>query len=140
MSTKTAATRKPAARQDVPQKDNDPLKNETYWWVQWGPKVRVHDSERIWLGWCGERKHWARGVPTVVPRRFLNVADDAREPRFTMVPGEGMKQLSPLWTKPYEILRNMGKNGQATEEDYNRLLTQGTKTYKEVVTVGRPIS
>jgi len=141
-SRKKTATTKPridrtpagATTEEPPEAPADPLADETFWWVKWGPKVAAHDPERILLCVNGEPKHWARGVECIVPKRFLAAADDAKEDRFTQAAGKGYKKLQPRAKAPYEILYHLGDNGEATEEEYEEMLAKGTKTYTEFAT------
>jgi len=110
-----------------------PFPCDTYWHVVFGAKARKHDPERIYINWSGDDKHFAREVECIARGEHLNVAYDARENRFSMVaePGATEKQLSPVWTKPFRVLTNKGKNGQATEQEYRAMLEKGTSIYKQ---------
>lgn len=141
MTQKTAAKKTGASAEPKPAKATGSIVKEpeangeypfpanTYWHVVFGGKARRHDSERVFIG-GPNRKHYAREVETIAPGEHLNMAYDAREPQFTLVPGQDEKQLAPLWLKAFRVLKHKGKNGQATAEEYQDMLKTGTVTYE----------
>ena len=103
----------------------------TFWHVMFSGKVRKFDPERVRLIHQGVGREWARMVPTIAPSCYLEVADHALEQQFQMVPHQPEKQLAPIAKFPFTVLRQKGKNGEATEAEYIALLQQGQKTYIE---------
>lgn len=110
-----------------------PFPKDTFWHAVFGAKTRKHDSERVYVNASGDAKHFAREVECIARGEHLNAAFTAREARFTMIAEHGarMKELAPLWTKQFRVLKDRGKNGQATREEYNAMLRKGTAVYKE---------
>ena len=80
---------------------------------------------KIWFQGAG--RQFARGIPTIVPEPYLHIADNAKQEAFAMEPGKPFKKRSPIQRYTYEIQRGMGKNGEATEQEYLKMLQEGTK-------------
>lgn len=137
---------KPAAArtaEKVEEKADQPtapvVPSERYFWVEWGPKAHKHDSEtiRIWVQGVGRR--WNRGVAVIAPESYLKAADNAQEPRFSMVPGEGMKKLTPIPRAPYKILFDRGQRGEATEAEFREMLEKGNAARRAANPAGQPV-
>lgn len=136
-ATRTAAPPAPASMPQPPTGPIQPLTpvepappKERYFWVEWGPKAHKHDAEtiRLWVNGVGRR--WNRGVAVIAPESYLKAADNAMEPRFSMMPGEPLKHLSPMPRAPYKIRYDMGSKGEATEQEFAAQLAKGTAARK----------
>ena len=107
----------------------------TFWWVQFNGKSNKYEPERIQLRHQGVGREFARMVPTIAGAGHLEVADHALQPQFAMsaTPGAREKQLAPIAKAAFQVLRHLGRNGDATEAEYLDLLLKGQKKYMETL-------
>ena len=90
-------------------------------------KVRFHERHdanqdpSVILSVQGEVLTCMRGVETIIPQRFREVADHATQPHYVQLPGVDRKVDGHIRTWPYDYL------GEATEEEFNALRKEGTE-------------
>lgn len=126
-SAQGSAEERRAAEEKSRQAEKVETPQETYWWVRFSEKGAKHEPEMIRLWVNGVGRQFARGIPTIAPLDFLKTADLAVEDKFSQVPGEPYKRLNPVNKANYNILVQMGDKGQATYEEYRKMLAEGTK-------------
>jgi hypothetical protein len=110
----------------------------TFWWVKFAAKPQKNASNRIFIAHNCVKRDWARGIPTIVPGPFLEIADRTLQDQFRMTyETAGPEQpMAPIQHIQYEILYNRGNNGQATEKEYLALLESGTKAKMDAIRSG----
>lgn len=122
-----------------PADDNDQVNvgaepaGETYWWGQWGGKMKEYHPERVRYEVDGLRLSWARLKLCICPKRFIDAANDAQQDKFVQLPGKPRQDLAPEPHDVFTIDYSKGKNGQATEAQYREMRRKGTKRYMEAL-------
>lgn len=104
-----------------------------YFWGRFNPVGSPADME-IPKGWVqGVGRQWKRGELVIVPSTYLAVFRNANIDRFKMVPGKPEKKLAPYNGYGFSVDMTMGKNGEATEEEYREQLDKGTAHNQSVL-------
>ncbi len=110
----------------VPKPKRD-AKPEKYYRVVFSHKTSPNDEDDVTLIVNGEPKVIQRGVETIIPERYKECADHATYPVFRQKPNEARKQIGSVMVFPYSLI------GEATEEEYRKLLAEGNKKTKEAI-------
>lgn len=98
---------------------------EKFYRVRFNAKSNANDTENVELSVNGEQRVIAREMEVILPERFLEVARHATYPIFKQVPGKTRKTIGNVQTFPFTVL------GEATEEEYRKMLKDGTEATKE---------
>ena len=92
---------------------------ERYFEIVFSQKRDTNETEEVQLIVQGNPLQLLRGVPTIVPERYLNAAKDAVGVRYRNVQGKDRKVRTEVQTYPYTVIR------EVTEEEYIELKRKG---------------
>ncbi len=90
------------------------------------------DQQIIKVWHKGVARQWKRMEPVIVPSTYLHVCGIANQERFAMVPGEPLKRLAPYNQYGFTIDFSQGRNGEATVEEYEKKLVEGTEKNRQM--------
>ena len=110
----------------VPKAKRD-TRAEKYYRVTFNHKSSPNDEDDVTLIVNGETLVLQRGVEAIIPGRYKECADHATYPVFRQRPNESRKQIGTVMVFPYSLM------GEATEQEYLKLLRQGNKATKEAI-------
>ena len=85
---------------------------ERYYEVIFNEKSNPNDTNEVQLTVNGECLQIKRGIPVVVPQRFLEVAQHTKYPQYEQLPDKPRKITSYITTYPYTQVR------EATEKEF----------------------
>lgn len=111
---------------------------EDYRWVIFHERTNpINEPEHIEISWNGEPLTIKRNVRVALPRRYLNVCDEARQKVFRPVTKPQVGQC-PYVFEGYIARRPYTDDGPATAEDYMKMLREGNDiTNKEIADLAR---
>ena len=110
----------------VPKAKRD-IKAEKYYRVTFNHKSNPNDEDDVTLIVNGETLVLQRGTEVIIPGRYKECADHATYPIFRQKPNEARKQMGTVMVFPYSLI------GEATEQEYLKLLRQGNKETREAI-------
>ena len=96
-------------------------KGTKFYWGRWDPKMNPVEPNDVKLGVNGEIIKWQRGVRTIVPFPYLDVANHTLYPKYTREVGKGMKVASMQKRCNFQIEK------EATFEEFKTLFDAGTR-------------
>ena len=98
-----------------------------YFWGRFQAQGTKADpaTVKVWFN-GGVGRQYKRGELLIVPTTHLAVCGIANQERFTMMPNEPLKRLTPYNANGFVVDFSHGKNGEATEQEYLKRLHQGT--------------
>jgi len=99
---------------------------EEYWKVIFAEKSNPMDTDDAHLTVNGESLIITRGVPVIIPKRFLLSADHGTHDVYRQLPGEPRKKLFKVQTYPYTVLEK-----GLTEKDYLAMKREGDKIQRD---------
>ena len=105
----------------------------TFWYGTFQTISQKFDDELVKLWHCGAGRQFRRGELVIVPSTYLGVARTAILERFRMEPGKPLKVLAPTTCYNFFIDQTRGKNGQATEAEYQEWLDKGTMETRDAM-------
>jgi len=105
---------------------------ERYFWVRFHDKSRPADLSHVELGCNCEYLKIQRNKWVILPERFVEVAQHAEFPQYSLEPGQMRQQIGMLKVWPHDI------GNEATEAEYREMLTAGTRADKEAMVRDRP--
>ena len=100
-------------------------KPEKYYRVRFHNKSSPTDADDVQLSVNGEPIVIERGKETIIRERYKICADNAAYPTFTQSPGHNRKVTGEIHVFPYDLI------GDATEDEYKKLLREGNKATRE---------
>lgn len=100
-------------------------KPEKFYRVRFHNKSASTDSDDVQLAVNGDPLVLERGKETIIRERYKVCADNAAFPTFTQEPGRNRKVTGEIHLFPYDLL------GEATEEEYKKLLREGNKATRD---------
>lgn len=101
--------------------DAKAYKGERYFRVRFHPMSEKNQMRNVVLGHQGSYLHIQRNKVTIIPERFLRVAEDAVQISHETVPGQKRKVAVEIREFPFDLL------GEATREEYLELLRAGNE-------------
>ena len=99
----------------------------TFFLGTFASRSNTTDPEAVRLSVQGETITFKRGVDTIVPEPYLEVARHARYPKFTQEPGHGRKIIGFIDRFPFSVKR------EATYDEFRKAFTAGSKETREAV-------
>lgn len=90
-------------------------------------KSNPNDADAVRLSVNGECITWQRGVDTIVPDCYLEVAEHAIFPKFKQEPGKGRKVAAHISRFPFT------KTGTATYQEFRTEFLEGSKKTRAAV-------
>lgn len=88
------------------------------------------DQQIIKVWYKGHGKMYKRGELVIVPSTHLGVCGIANQERFKMEPGQPLKRLAPYNPYGFTVDFTQGKKGEATPEEYEKRIAEGTEQNK----------
>lgn len=105
----TTSSQEPKVRRSS---DKQSAAGAKYWWVKFHQAADKNATPDVILACNGDTLLLQRGKEVCVPDRFLEIADNALQERFTQEPGHERKALAPVITFPYDRIR------EGSEEEF----------------------
>lgn len=90
-------------------------------------KTDVQEPDDVMLSLNGHPLVMQREVELVVPRAYLEVADQTLRQKFRQLPGQTRKTVAHVKTFTYRV------TGSASREDFDRMKREGTKAMENSV-------
>lgn len=94
---------------------------EKFYRVKFAAKASPNDHDDVVLAVNGEVLVAQREKEIVIPARFREAADHAYYQQFKQLPGMPRKIVGKVLVYPYQFI------GDATEQEYRTMLTEGTR-------------
>jgi hypothetical protein len=107
-----------------------------YYWGRFQAAGQAGDQQIVKVWYFGHGKQYKRGELVIVPSTHLGVCGIANQERFKMVPGEPLKKLAPYNSYGFTVDFTMGNKGEATAEEYNKRISEGTEQNKQLAARG----
>lgn len=98
------------------------------------------DQQIVKVWYKGAARQWVRGSLVIVPSTFLGVCGIANQERFKMEPGQPLKKLAPYNPYGFQVDFSQGKNGEATEAEYEKRISEGTEQNRQIAARGVAVS
>lgn len=108
-------------------KPKEYITESEYYRVRFTPKSNPADPDDVTLSVNGDTLVIQRDTETIIPARYKECADHAVYPTFRQLPDQPRKIVSQIQYFPYQLL------GPATEKDYLKLKSEGTKKTAQMV-------
>jgi hypothetical protein len=103
-----------------------------YFWGRFQAASGKGDQQIIKVWHKGAARQWKRMELVIVPSTYLHVCGIANQERFSMIPGEPLKRLAPYNQYGFTIDMTCGKQGEATAEEYEKRMAEGTEKNKQL--------
>ena len=91
---------------------------------------QTSDQQIVKIWYKGFGKQYKRGELVIVPSTHIGVSGIANLERFKMEPGQPLKRLAPYNPYGFNVDFSLGKNGEATAEEYEKRIVEGTEQNK----------
>jgi hypothetical protein len=101
---------------------------------------QASDQQIVKVWFKGHGKQYKRGELVIVPSTHLGVCGIANQERFKMEPGQPLKKLAPYNPYGFNVDFTMGKNGEATAEEYEKRISEGTEMNRQLAARGVSVS
>lgn len=98
------------------------------------------DQQIVKVWYKGHGKQYKRGELVIVPSTHLGVCGIANQERFKMEPGQPLKKLAPYNPYGFTVDLEQGKNGEATAEEYEKRISEGTEANRQLAARGATVS
>ena len=98
------------------------------------------DQQIVKVWYKGFGKQYVRGALVIVPSTHLGVCGIANLERFKMEPGQPLKKLAPYNPYGFQVDFSMGRNGEATAEEYEKRIHEGTAANMQVIARGMTVA
>ena len=111
-----------------------------FFYGQFQAASQTADQQIVKVWYRGNSKQFNRGVLVIVPSTILGVCGIANQERFKMEPGMPLKKLAPYNPYGFFVDFTKGRNGEATEAEYEKRISEGTEQNRMTAVRGVSVS